>query len=316
MIEIGIKTDAVQYRYSYSWLFDLMAELGLRHVQLGSFFELYSLEDDYFYQLRKEAEQRGLRIKSVFTAHRELGGFFVDDPYLEKVARQNYEKLIHVAALLGADYCGSNPGAVYRDRIDTKATGVACYLRHLKELSHYAQDKGLKALTVEPMSCHAEPPTTEEEIRYMMQEMQRYHAQSPDTVPIYLCGDISHGYIDAQREAVHSNIELFAFGLPYMAEFHFKNTDRYYLKTFGFSDEEQADGIIDLAEIKSISDAGEWPVEEVVGYLEIPGPKLGRDHTDRLLRSQLIDSVNNIRAVFQTVDGKTFRTSSKKIPTT
>ena len=295
MIEIGIKTDAIQYRYSYPWLFDLMAELGLRYVQLGSFFELYSLEDDYFYRLKEEAEQRGLRIKSVFTAHRELGGFFANDPYLEKVARQNYEKLIHVASLLEADYCGSNPGAVYRDELDTKAAGVACYLEHLKELSHYAHEKGLKALTVEPMSCRAEPPTTEEEIRYMMQEMQQHHARTSGTVPTYLCGDISHGYINARRERVHTNIELFRYGIPYMAEFHFKNTDEHYLKTFGFSEAEQDVGIVDLAEIKAITDAGQWPVPEVVGYLEIPGPKLGRDHTDRLLPEQLTDSVKTIQ---------------------
>ncbi len=301
MIEIGIKTDAIQYRYSYPWLFDLVAELGLRYVQLGSFFELYSLEDAYFYRLKEAAEQRGLRIKSVFTAHRELGGFFTNDPYLEKVARKNYEKLIHVASLVGADYCGSNPGAVYRDQLETKAAGIAGYLKHLKELSHYASEKGLKGLTVEPMSCQAEPPTTEEEIRHMMQEMQRYHAQSPDTVPTYLCGDISHGYTNAQREVVHSNVDLFRNAISYMAEFHFKNTDQYYLKTFGFSHEEQAEGIIDLAEIKAITDAGAWPVPEVVGYLEIPGPKLGRDYTDRLLRPQLVNSIDNVQQIFQTI---------------
>ena len=315
MIELGIKTDAVQYRYSYPWLFDLMAELGVKYVQLGSFFELYSLEDAYFYRLKEEAEQRGLCIKSVFTAHRELGGFFVDDPYLEKAARQSYEKLIHVAALLEADYCGSNPGAVYRDQIDTKTAGVARYLKHLKELSQYAYEKGLKALTVEPMSCQAEPPTTEEEIRHFMQEMQHYHAQSPDTVPTYLCGDISHGYINAQHEVVHSNLELFRYGIPYMAEFHFKNTDQHYLKTFGFSDEEQAEGIVNLTEIKAITDAGQWPVPEVVGYLEISGPKLGRDHTDRLLRPQLISSVNSIQQVFRAINGTSFGAQSVKAST-
>lgn len=295
MIEIGIKTDAIQYRYSYPWLFDLMAELGLKYVQLGSFFELYSLEDAYFYRLKEEAEQRGLRIKSVFTAYRELGGFFTNDPFLEKVARNNYEKLIHVASLVGADYCGSNPGAVYRDQLETKAAGVARYLKHLKELSHYAHEKELKALTVEPMSCQAEPPTTEEEIRHVMQEMQRYHARSSGTVPTYLCGDISHGYLNAQREVVHSNTELFQYAIPYMAEFHFKNTDQHYLKTFGFSDEEQAAGTVDLDEIKAIADAGKWPVPEVVGYLEIPGPKLGRDHTDRMLAQQLTDSIRTLK---------------------
>ncbi len=77
-LQLGVKTDPTQYRYSYEWLFRLLAEEGITLVQLGTFFEIYQLPDEYFVQLRRQAEDVGVRISSIFTAHRELGGFFTN----------------------------------------------------------------------------------------------------------------------------------------------------------------------------------------------------------------------------------------------
>jgi sugar phosphate isomerase/epimerase len=301
MIELGIKSDPIEYRYSFTWLFDLLEEAELKTIQLGSFFELYSLPDDYFLALRDEADRRGMRFKSVFTAHRELGGFFVNNPHMERVARRNFEQLINVAALIGADYCGSNPGAVYRDQAENKDKGIETYLRHMKELSALAKERGLKALTMEPMSCLAEPPTTPAEMDYMVGTLNAYHAaNAATTVPTYLCGDISHGLADANRQVVYSNMALFEHGIPMMNEFHFKNTDALFNSTFGFSEAERARGIVDLAQVRGIVEQNldRFPVRDVVGYLEIGGPKTGRDYSDPLLRNALLESLTAIKAVF------------------
>jgi len=300
-IELGLKTDPIQTRYSFEWLFDLLAGEGIKNVQLGSFYELYWLEDSFFTDLRAEAQSRGLKIKSVFTAHRELGGFFVGDPRMERAARRGFDRLIEVAALVGADYAGSNPGAVYRDQADNKEAGGATYLRHLKQLSRKARSLGLKALTMEPMSSLAEPPTTPGEMRHYIGEMQADYAAHPDeTLPAYLCGDISHGLCDQDKNIVHSNIDLFLAGLPMMCEFHFKNTDAIYSSTFGFNQEERKRGIVDLNEIRLLCDrqAGQWPVDDVVGYLEIGGPKTGRDYTDPHLREELRASLGALKSAF------------------
>ena len=301
MIELGIKSDPIQNRYSFEWLFDLMAESGIENMQLGSFFELYSLDDRYFHDLRELAEARGIRIKSVFTAHRELGGFFVGNPYMERAARACYEKLIRVAGILGADYCGSNPGAVYRDQAGNKEAGIRRYLAHMEELVVLAKEVGLKALTIEPMSCLAEPPTTPEEMDRMIGSLQRYHQSAPaTTVPTYLCGDTSHGLVDGGLREIHSNLGLFEHGLPMMAEFHFKNTDTIYNSTFGFSPEERARGIVDLYEIKGLLERRERdiPVADFTGYLELSGPKVGRDYSDPQLRKDLQESLYAIKNVF------------------
>lgn len=301
-IQLGLKTDCIETRYSFSWLFDLLADEGIRHVQLGSFYELYHLEDSYFTDLRRLAEERGLKIKSVFTAHRELGGFFVGDGRMERAARCGFDRLLEIASLVGADYVGSNPGAVYRDHPPAaKVAGTATYLRHMKELSRRARQLGLKGLTMEPMSCLAEPPTTPAEMRDYIGALRADHAAHPAaTVPAYLCGDISHGLCDADRRTIHTNLELFVAGLPMMCEFHFKNTDDIYGSTFGFNAEEQKKGIVDLSAFKSLCDrhSTEWPVDDVVGYLEIMGPKIGRDYSDPLLGQELRTSLRALKTVF------------------
>lgn len=302
MIELGIKSDAIEYRYSYDWLFDLMNDHGIKNVQIGSTFETYSLEDGYFQKLKEKADKKGINIKSTFTAHRELGGFFIGDPYLEKVARKNFERFIEVSSLMGADYCGSNPGAVLRDQLHLKDAGIECYLSHMKELQELAFEKGLKSLTMEPMSCMAEPPTTPEEMDYMISTLNDNHAKNKtNTVPVFLCGDISHGLADASKQVIHSNTALFEHGIPMMAEFHFKNTDEIFSSTFGFSPEEQQKGIVDLQEFKNCIDNNleSFPVKDLVGYLEISGPKTGRDYSDVLLKKTLSESLVAIKNVFE-----------------
>ena len=298
MIEFGIKSDPIETRYSFEWLFSLMDDLDVRMVQIGSFFELYVLDLRYFEKIRNLAFKKNIHLKSMFTAHRELGGFFYDDVYMEKSARLMYERLIDVASFLGVDYCGSNPGAVYRDRMGTKAKGIAGYLRHMKELSLYAKEKGLKGLTIEPMSCMAEPPSSGEEIREMMTELNNFYKKNRDAaVPFFLCGDTSHGLADSDRKVLHTNYELFEVGLPWMCEFHYKNTDRYFESTFGFSEEEQQRGIVDLEHIRQIIARNKQVLSEcpITGYLEISGPKIGRDYSDKWLGKHLTESVEAIR---------------------
>lgn len=300
-LRLGIKSDPVEYRYSYEWLFGLMRELRVGYLQLGSSFEFYQVEDGYFTRLRASAERHGVRITSCFTAHRELGGFFTGDPLLERVARRSYERWIEIGGLLGAEYVGSNPGAVYRDRMNGKQDASERFLRHFRELMHLGADAGLKGLTMEPMSSRAEPPSLPNELTHYAASVSAYHTAHPgETVAGYFCGDISHGVVGEDREVLHDHWELFEQEIPHMAEFHFKNTDELYHSTFGFGPRQRARGIVDLTELSEILRRrnADFPVPVVTGYLEIGGPKLGRDYSDPELQFELASSVEAIRAVF------------------
>ncbi len=300
-IHLGLKSDPIEYRYTYDWLFDVMNDNGVKYLQFGSFFELYFLEDGFFHEFRERAERKNICIKSCFTSHRELGGFLTGNLHLEKVARKNYERYLQIGGLLGVDYLGSNLGAVYRDQMESKTEGIERYIRHMKELVMLAKEQGIKAITIEPMSCTAEPPSFPEEILSIMKIFDQYHKQHPSTtVPLYLCGDISHGVADQDGNVLHGNLELFELEIPYMVEFHFKNTDEIFNSTFGFSQEEMTRGIINLEEIKEIitRNASKWPVNDIVGYLELDGLKRGRDYSDFTLRKALTDSLKALKKVF------------------
>jgi ribulose-phosphate 3-epimerase len=280
-----------------------LAEEGVRYVQLGTFFEIYQLPDEYFQRLRREAEDSGVQILSIFTAHRELGGFFIDEPGWEAVARRNYERLIQVGALLGAESVGSNPGAVYRDRMGVKRRGVDCYVRHMKELMELAHRKGVACLLIEPMSCLAEPPTLPEEIRGLADQLTAYHDQHPkSTARIGYCTDIAHGYADRDLNLGYDHLELLAATLPHLVEVHLKNTDEQYSSVFGFGPEEREAGIIQIEPVRQmlLSRADEIPVDRLVGYLEIGGPKLGRDYSDKDLANQLRESLGYLKEVWPT----------------
>jgi len=314
-LQLGVKTDPTQYRFSYEWLFRLLAEEGIRYVQLGTFFEVYQLPDQYFRQLRRQANDLGIEIFSVFTAHRELGGFLVDEPGWETVARRNYQRLIEIGSLVGARSVGSNPGAVYRDRMGTKPRGVQCYLRHMKELMGYAHQQGVAWLAIEPMSCLAEPPTLPDEIRQMAEDLSDHHNRHPDsTARIGFCTDIAHAYADRDLAVDYDHLELLEATLPHLYEVHLKNTDPQYSSTFGFSPEEREAGIIDIEPVRDIllSHADLIPVDHLVGYLEIRGPKLGRDYSDKDLADQLRASLDYLKTVWTSSDAPAQPAASSK----
>lgn len=300
-LKLGVKTDPIEYRYSFPWLFRLLAEEDIQLVQLGTWFELYQLPDEFFANLRRKAEDHGIQITSMFTAHRELGGFFRSEAGFEQVARRNFERLIEVGALLGAASVGSNPGAVLRDQMGTKAVGVNCYIRHMKELMHLAHEKGVSWLTIEPMSCLAEPPTLPEEVADMGRELTEYHRQHADsTAAIGYCADIAHGYIDQQDQVGYDQIQLFEATYPWLYEVHLKNTDARFNSTFGFGPQEREKGIVDVPYFRDLlqKNADKLPVQEMTGYLEIGGPKLGRDYSDHQLEDQLRSSLRYLKEAF------------------
>ncbi len=300
-LHVGVKSDPIEYRYSFPWLFGLMEDCGVRHLQLGTFYELYHLPDSCFTDLRRSADSHGIAISSVFTSHRELGGFFRGDPRWVAVARRNYERLIEVGALVGAKRVGSNPGSILRDEMERKPTGIRTFVDHMKELMGYAATVGVVMLTMEPMSCLAEPPTLPDEMAGMMEELKAHRTDHPECADIGLCADVSHGYADVSGNVVATHMQLLSAALPYAAELHLKNTDALFGATFGFSPDERERGIVDLASVREllVARSAELPTRELVGYLEIGGPKLGRDYSDPHLGKALRESLRHCREAFE-----------------
>ena len=230
--------------------------------------------------------------------------FFRDEPGLNEVAYRNFARLIEVGGLLGASCVGCNPGAVLRDQMETKEAGVQRYLDAMKQLLHHAWRHGVDTVTMEPMSCIAEPPTLPEEIRHFADTLDTYHRNNPETAAVGICFDTSHGYADEEGISRHKPAQLLEASLPWLAELHLKNTDDMYCSTFGFSDMDLVRGIIDLASVRDMlrRNAEKLPQTHLIAYLEIGGPKLGRDYSDRMLEQELEASINYLKTVFEPLE--------------
>lgn len=132
----------------------------------------------------------------------------------------------------------------------------------------------------------------------MGEEVTAYHRQHPDsTACMGFCADVSHGYADAQGHVVWDNLQTFEATLPYLYEVHLKNTDALFHSTFGFGAEERATGVVQVERFRDLLHANvhRLPVQQVVGYLEISGPKLGRDYSDMHLEKSLRESLRYLR---------------------
>ncbi len=300
-LSVGVSSNSIIYRYSYEWLFDLMAEEEVRYLQLGTFFELYSLPDEYFLRLKEKAGERGIFISSIFSTFRELGGLMSEDPALRNVTEENYRRLIEVAVLVGSPSAGASMGGVMRDRLEYRTQGIRMYIQGMKELMHYAHQCGLEWLTTEPMSCYAEPPCTAQELVMIGEALAGYHHTHPSTTAGFgYCSDISHGWVDEKKHIIEDNLTYFQASFPYLYEFHFKNTDDIYNKTFGFEPENRDQGIIDVGQIRDLLVNGRHRLsrQHIIGYLEHPGPKLGRDYSDAQLGRLLRESLRHIKSEF------------------
>jgi ribulose-phosphate 3-epimerase len=264
---------------------------------------MFLFPDEFFVDLRQLAEKYEVSISSVFTTHRELGGFFrPEHPAWAEATRRNFKRLIEIGLLVGARSVGGNPGAVMRDQMEYKEEGIRRYLEHMKEMMSYAHAKGMSTLTIEPMSCLAEPPTLPAEIRTMAEELLAFYREQPDrTASVGYCVDVSHGYADREGNVQWDNMQLVEAALPYLDHVHLKNTDDIFNATFGFRPEERARGIVQIDEFRDflLARAADIPVKEIIGYLEINGPKTGRDYSDYQLEGMLRESLRYLRDTFR-----------------
>jgi ribulose-phosphate 3-epimerase len=115
-----------------------------------------------------------------------------------------------------------------------------------------------------------------------------------------LCFDIAHGYADRDERVVWDGMSLLEASLPYVEELHLKNTDSIFERTFGFSEIEREEGVIDVEVFLDylLAHHRELPVDRLVGYLELEGPKRGRDYSDRRLEESLRVSLRYLKGVF------------------
>ena len=153
------------------------------------------------------------------------------------------------------------------------------------------------------MSSLYELPSTPEEVReHRARSWATWHAaHAATTVPLQLCGDISHGVADADGTGRARQLEPLRDADPVDAGVSLQEHGRHLqldvrLRPGGAGSRASST----LHRLKGLIDAnaGRFPCGEVTGYLEIGGPKLGREYSDRHLERMLVESLQALKAVF------------------
>ncbi len=95
-------------------------------------------------------------------------------------------------------------------------------------------------------------------------------------------------------------MQILDASLPYLRELHLKNTDARFEEVLGFSPAEREKGIVEIQQVRDhlLANAPRLPTAKLIGYLEITGPKTGRDYSDWKLEEQLRGSLRYLRETF------------------
>ena len=301
-VHVGVKSDPIENRYSFDWLFGLMAEQHVGWLQLGSSFPFFHAEAEWFRDLSRRAERRGIRIESTYSSYREMTGFFAADPHLEAASRFAWERLIQVAVVGGRLFRGIElrlgaPRPPRREGARPRAVlpppeGALAHREGRRPLGavHRAHVVALRA-AIDPRGDGPGDPGNGRVPRGRSPPA-RCPSSSAPTSPT------------ASRTATGGWWSTTGACSRRASRTRASSTSR--TPTTGSTGPSGSPrrsarrGIVDLERFRALIDANadRFPVQELVGYLELPGPKTGRDYTDNLLGSALGESLAALKAVF------------------
>ena len=133
-LHLGVKSDPIESRYSFDWLFDLMKGCGVHRLQMGTLVPGLLRGGRSF--PRTAALGGGTRDPDHQHVHIPPGARVRQRrSAARRCRRRGWERMIHVAALVGAECVGSNACVVLRDQpADPGARACGPSSQNMKEL--------------------------------------------------------------------------------------------------------------------------------------------------------------------------------------
>jgi sugar phosphate isomerase/epimerase len=225
----------------------------------------------FFKATMKAVENAGLEIWSGATARISYLLNMLSHPYedMREGAREWMRAFIDQTAAFGASYISGHYDCMSIPQMNEDLQGWldrAC--DELAGISHYAADRGLKAIFIEQMHRPQLQPNTIERAQYMIERMNKQSA-----IPIHIHLDTGH-MAHVKGDPAHSEADKdpikwleTPFGANEMLLVHAQQTDATASRHWPFTKEYNKRGIIDVSEvICAIERSG---VKEAVIALEI-----------------------------------------------
>lgn len=250
-VELGINTCFALGRFPEPerWLGLIKDTLALTHVQFSfDMLDPVIIEQDVLERtcrrINELAAAKGLSIDTASTGEipHKANCLLDPDSAIRRCQMRWYERLIHAAALLGAEASGVYLGSLsQRDHDDPERRSylLDVLMEELEALTLLAREEGQRYFLWEPMSIPREPPCTIGETRELLVRANRH-----SHVPIRLCLDVGHGWAHSADPADHDPyawIREFGSLSPVI---HMQQTDGKGSRHWPFTKEFNAIGII------------------------------------------------------------------------
>lgn len=234
-----------------SWARVVRQDLGLDLVQFS-----YDIVDPWWpkalctplaKRIRKAVQAEGLTLHSAFVglAHYTYNQLLHPLEEGRQASMQWYRKAIDFASELEVVAMGGPAGALSADescRADIVKARYAYLLDALVELTEYAQQRGLKALLIEPTPLTREFPSTIE----IAQQMQR-DLEGKTAIPVQWCFDWGHAiYAPLYKEKANDTLAWLKALAPDMGQIQLQQSDGQLDRHWGFTHD---DGIVDPAQV-------------------------------------------------------------------
>lgn len=251
-IKLGMNTSFAVNRYPLTkeWMDIIADELKIKYVQF--YFDLLDpviIEEKTRERVCKEIKEytdiKGIEIINTATGaiSHQTNFLLHPDKEIRKSYINWYKKAIDETIQMGSKSTGVYVGAFSMSDIGNdkrKKEVLNDYINIMGELSYYASQKGLECLLIEPMSIPREYPSTVDETRYILEELNKITA-----IPIYLNLDVGHLNIISDDKRNADPLYWIEELLSYTKILHLQQTDRNSSNHWPFTEENNKKGIID-----------------------------------------------------------------------
>ncbi|MBS3169513.1 TIM barrel protein [Candidatus Woesearchaeota archaeon] len=202
-LRLGINTGFALNRFPLpeEWMKIVGEDLGLRYVQLTADLINPALGDDiindHVKRIKALCLKYNVKIDSIMTgAFTRVNHFSHPDPKVSSYWLNWFKKFIDLGVAVGATNMSSHFGVMSHHDLrnpERKQKVLRQTVDAWKEIAVYAQQKGMKYLTWEPMSVKREYGET-------IKEAKRIHNMlEGSAIPIKICLDVEHGDVSSSN---------------------------------------------------------------------------------------------------------------------
>ena len=248
----------------------LRQDLGAKYIQFS-----WDIVDPWWPSVSRDTLARqwgdalraeGLVLDSTFSgmASYMFPQLLAPSKQMREISIQYFKHAMRMTVAMGTDALGFPLGGMTNSDAYSPKRREHVYhqaLDHMRELASYAKAVGLKQILIEPTPVFTEYPSTPQECRRLMEDLD-----GSTDVPVRLLIDWGHALMESYLGA-DANVDVWLSQChPYIRSFHLQQTDGKLDRHWGFTQ----DGVVNVLEIKE--SLARYELDDLISFVEAAYP--------------------------------------------